>query len=311
MTTTFPAAIADRAAPALRAAGLGLALYLGALGLLRLPCPGGGCDAVQHGRWGALLGVPVGFFGAALWLATLALRGRAAAWSHHALALGSVGFVALQALVIGRFCPWCLAHAALCWAAWPARASAGPRVIPLTAGLALAVALAGSAVVSRQPPAAVRVADAPLADAGFDWLRAPGGAPADAVVLSLTCPLCLDLLADIPAPKPGGPRILFLTTEENRALTERFVAAVLAHPAGPADSFPALAMVLVARRDLVLARPAEAAEWFAESQPESASMLPAAETALAAQQKALAAAGIKVTPVCVTPSGAATTPSRW
>jgi uncharacterized membrane protein len=103
-----------------------------------LVCPlGGGCETVQASRWSTLPpggGIPVallGVVGYAL-LAGLALAGLhrerigALPIAPALLAVSSGGlllsayFVALQALVIGIFCSWCLASAALetlCWGA--------------------------------------------------------------------------------------------------------------------------------------------------------------------------------------------------
>lgn len=282
--------------------------------MLRLPCPGGGCDAVLHSRWGVLLGVPVGLFGAALWLATFASGLRIRTLAHHALALGSIGFVAIQAFVIGRFCPWCLAHAMICWLAWPGRAAITRRPGTWAAvGFALAGLFLTFSFSTRRPVAVAEVSVAhELASTGFDWLRASDtSAASETVVVSLTCPLCLDLLENTPAPADDGPALVFLTSAENRELTELFVAAVRTHPAGAQDSFPALAALVLSQRDLVLARPADAARWFASQQPDAATGLADAAAKLAAQQAALTRAGVALTPVRVSATGVAETFSHW
>ena len=76
-------------------------------------CGGGGCDAALGSRWGQVLGVPVSaagaltyliLFGALLW----DRRGIAAAC--YAAVLGAMlWFVFVQAVLLGHFCPWCMA----------------------------------------------------------------------------------------------------------------------------------------------------------------------------------------------------------
>src|SRR5262245_33739374 len=101
-----------------------------------LVCPlGGGCATVQASRWSTLPpggGLPVALLGVGGYalLAGLALAGLhrerlgAVPLAPALLAVASSGvlmsayFVALQAVVIGAFCTWCLASAALellCW----------------------------------------------------------------------------------------------------------------------------------------------------------------------------------------------------
>jgi uncharacterized membrane protein len=103
-----------------------------------LVCPlGGGCEAVQASRWSTLPpggGIPVALLGVGGYalLVGLALAGLhrerlgAIPLAPALLATASIGvlmsayFVALQAFVIGAYCTWCLASAALealCWCA--------------------------------------------------------------------------------------------------------------------------------------------------------------------------------------------------
>ena len=86
--------------------------------------PGSSCDAVLKSRWGYFLGIPVSLFAVlvdgALLLTTFSCSARAnpvqqrKTWElmipGALLVMGAVlWFVAIQALVLRRFCPWCMA----------------------------------------------------------------------------------------------------------------------------------------------------------------------------------------------------------
>lgn len=80
-------------------------------------CGEGDCEAVLNSRWSRVFHVPVSVFGA---LAYACLIASMTSVFHraNALALGSIGgaaawFVFVQAMLLGRFCPWCLAAHAL------------------------------------------------------------------------------------------------------------------------------------------------------------------------------------------------------
>lgn len=81
-------------------------------------CDGGDCGAVLGSKWAKVFGVPVGVLGAAAYgvLAILGWRPlqpgqlgarRLAALLVVLIPAAAVWFVALQAFVIGAFCPWC------------------------------------------------------------------------------------------------------------------------------------------------------------------------------------------------------------
>ncbi len=117
------------------AAGLALAgffvslyLLLWKLGLVgSLACGTGGCEYVQSSSYAVLLGIPVAFYGAAGYLAMLAvslvgLQPRWAARREPTLALLAlsglgVAFTAyltyLEAAVIHSWCRWCLVSAGI------------------------------------------------------------------------------------------------------------------------------------------------------------------------------------------------------
>lgn len=308
-----PSPANDSSLPAtlLRSAGLGVALYLGFLAVLKLPCFGGGCDAVLHSRWAAWLGVPLGFYGAAVWL--VALLGPVS-WrrgAHHALAVGSLGLIALQAWVIGRFCPWCLAHAALAFAAWPDRQAPSARWA-WAGGLVVAGVLLGGQLWSR-PALPVVAAPSQLSAAGVAWLSSAPTDDGSVLVLSLTCPRCLDLLQEMRAAPQSGrpaPRLVFLTNADNRALTQAFLGAVFTGGRDLRDRFFVLEAALLEQRELAVSRPAEAAQWFAFTFPASTEASRSAEQWLTRQQAALTAAGIRVSPLLVQADGSTRTVTR-
>lgn len=198
--------------------------------------PGSSCDAVLGSAWSTVAGVPVsalavGLYGLMLgaWLnirARAPIRSRRVAWgaliAGSVLLLGAAAwFVALQLVVIGAVCPWCMAAHA-CGAAVAglvlAAAPIGPtRLIddepadPMMIGPARAgglaalgllplLALIGAQAASRPPGASVatfggvtgRPVDLPML----------GDRDAPHVLLYLfdyTCPLCRALHAELPS----------------------------------------------------------------------------------------------------------------
>ncbi|GAB4006134.1 vitamin K epoxide reductase family protein [Nocardioides ultimimeridianus] len=132
----MPDAAGRRAAAAVLAlAGAGVAGYLaavqmGAIGHAWDPLFGDGTDTVINSSVANLLPFPDALLGvlgylveAALILVTATDRGRSPRWpalllevEAVAFALTGVGLVAVQAFVVGAWCSWCLASAALSWA---------------------------------------------------------------------------------------------------------------------------------------------------------------------------------------------------
>ncbi len=97
-------------------AGFSLNLYLLFLRLSGAGiagCGGGPCGEVLASRWSVIFGVPVTLIGALVYLGllvSLTRRGGRLATPLLGAVLGSVGwFVFAQAVLIGKFCPWCLA----------------------------------------------------------------------------------------------------------------------------------------------------------------------------------------------------------
>lgn len=120
---------------------------------------GDGCQSVLGTRWAAWFGIPVGFLGAASYLAVLVLGWRGIRSNRHAVGAAAASgvvvgaalwFVAVQALVIGEFCPWCCGAHALAVlgvaALWfgGCRALAGSWWALAAGGAIAALALAGN-----------------------------------------------------------------------------------------------------------------------------------------------------------------------
>lgn len=98
-------------------------------------CAAGGCATVRASAWAKPLGIPLPALGLAFFTAAAAAvaLGDRARWARRGLGLagaaGALGFIALQAFVIGAWCHLCLvadvaglAYAALAWAggtSWP------------------------------------------------------------------------------------------------------------------------------------------------------------------------------------------------
>jgi uncharacterized membrane protein len=102
------------AALALAALGINIFLLTRTLGDAAIAgCGGGPCDEVLASRWSNLLGIPLAAFGAVVYLLLLLSLIPRAEILRLPLLGGIVGaavwFIAVQALVLGKFCPWCMA----------------------------------------------------------------------------------------------------------------------------------------------------------------------------------------------------------
>lgn len=103
-------------------AGFGISLWLLALRFLDpdslvAGCGGGLCDEVLGSRWAVAMGLPVAAWGVLMWAGPVA----ATVTRHRCVVLPMVStifgaglwFTFVQAVFLGAFCPWCMAHHAV------------------------------------------------------------------------------------------------------------------------------------------------------------------------------------------------------
>lgn len=294
--------------------GLALSLYLALLKFFALPClAGGGCHAVIHSGYGSVLGVPVGIYGALLWIGAISVSdGTKRAALLCLLALGSAVFMGIQFFVLRSFCLFCTSHAVVSWLALALNLYP-PHRLALLAGAVLAF---GGFQFTRLHAANTVAATLPPAKEGAPLATAPAGQPwlgpltptSPAVVLSLNCAACLDLLGEISRDNfkdtRTGPAIFFKVNDENRELTTTFVAAVLAQSGAKRDAFLATTALLLTVKDLALSAPAAADAQLNALFPAAAAQKDAARKLLEAQTETLHAAHLgDTTPLLVPLSG--------
>jgi uncharacterized membrane protein len=99
--------------------GLAIAVYLTYVHYAHVApiCSTGGCETVQHSKYAELGSVPVALLGLVTYvvlLATVAVRGLAAAFASVLVALGALAFSGYllwaQLGPIGAICQWCLGN---------------------------------------------------------------------------------------------------------------------------------------------------------------------------------------------------------
>jgi uncharacterized membrane protein len=296
-------------------AGLGLSTYLGALKFLALPCLGAsGCHAVLHSRFGEIFHVPVGVYGALLWLAIIYVPDRTKRGVLLLLLGGAaVVFMLIQFVILRGFCLYCTLHALIAWSALYLHGETPKR---WTAPVGLALALGGTWLTRQHTETAVAVSTAHLSTsaisglhekaAGLYWLG-PFTERSPALVLSLNCPACLDLLDELTQRSyptgSAGPALYFKTTEANRALTEIFIAAVLSQDGTPRDAFLAVTTLLLTHKDAVLTSPEIAAQQLAALFPAAAARRTSAGRILDDHAAALQAAALGETTPLLLPRG--------
>jgi uncharacterized membrane protein len=295
--------------------GLAIAVYLALLKLFALPCIGpGSCQAILYSRYGSVFQIPVGVFGAALWLAIVLVPTKEKRdLLLVIMAVGTAVFMIIQFLVLRGFCLYCTLHAVAAWGALSLHHQR-PRVWMAVLALALA---GGGFSLSRQQVvthAQTEAARAPilsvLADdpAALSWLG-PVWPRSPALVLSLDCAACLDLLDQLTREsfvgRTAGPAVFLKTNPANRDLTVEVMAAVLSqHGLPQREAFLAVLTVLLAEKEATLAGPEAAAARLAAIFPASAGEKLTAEKIVAAQSKTLGAAGLgDTTPLLISRDG--------
>ncbi len=303
--------------------GLALSFHLGLLKQFSLPCIGaGGCHSIIHSGYGSIFGFPVGYYGALFWTFAIVIPDRTKRGALLALlAAGAAVFMCIQFFVLGGFCAYCTAHAVVAWIAVFLHAEA-PKRWALPLGLLLACGGFQFARYRANTQSVTLLAhgamDLPEAPSGAAWL-APLTPHSPALVLSLNCAACVDVLDEIARHNyksvRTGPAIFFKVTDENRELTTAFVAAVLAQSAAgkPAqkndivandpskrDAFLAITALYLSIRDLALSSPKAAADQLAHMVPAAASQHDVAVKLLEAQTQALTAVNLgQTTPLLV------------
>lgn len=296
-------------------AGLALSVYLALLKFFSLPCIGpGGCHAVIHSSYGTVAGLPVGVFGALLWGAAILVPDDT---KRRALLLllagGSACFMGIQFFLLHSFCLYCTLHAVAALLA----VTVGWRA-PHRAALVLGLVLAGAgfaatrAFATKQVQASVDALPTTVNTLASDASAMPWLGPvlpdSPAVVLSLNCPACLELLEQLTRTSlkdvAGGPALFFKTTDDNRDLTTAFVASILASPASKREAFIASVSILLTMQDHALSSPQTAAAQFSGMTPMGASQRDHAARLLEEQRQALVAAKLSdTTPLLVPRDG--------
>lgn len=113
--------------PMLAALGFGIMLYLSSIPETAICYDNGTCQIIQQSEYGKILGIPVGLWGAAGYLAILLTWGLSLMGSYRLLKiipwallaltllgeLFSLYFTFLEPFIIGATCPWCLTSAIL------------------------------------------------------------------------------------------------------------------------------------------------------------------------------------------------------
>ena len=297
------------------AVGLALSLYLAALKLFALPCFGsGGCHGVIHSTYGTVVGLPVGLFGALLWGAAIIIRDETKRSALLLLlAAGAAIFMGIQFFVLRSFCLYCTLHAVAAWAAFalakrtPHRAAVVLGMLLAGGGFLATRAAAGKQVETLAATPSDTVSTLARDASALPWLGALTP-ESPALVLSLNCPACLELLDQLTRTSfkdvTGGPALFFKTTEENRELTVAFVASILANPHSKREAFLGSVSLLLAVRDHALSSPGTAAVQFASMTPGGAAQREHAARLLEGQAQALRASGVSdATPLLVPASG--------
>jgi uncharacterized membrane protein len=312
----MPPAARATLAQLLIVAGLALSTYLAALKYLGLPCLGSsGCQTVMNSPYGEFLRIPVGAFGALLWLAIIYIPDRSKRGVLLLLMAATTAvYMMIQFFILRGFCLYCTLHAVVAWGVlWlhgetPRRWTAPLGLVLATGALLLTrqqVETRVAATTAHLPPSAS--ANLHASGAGLYWLG-PFTEKSPALVLSLDCPACLDLLEALTqrtyAGTAAGPSLYFKTNNANRTLTETFVAAVLSQDGTPRDAFLAVATLLLTHKDTALNAPASAAQQLAALFPAAAPRRVAAVRILDDQATALQAAALgETTPLLLPREG--------
>jgi len=221
--------------------------------------------------------------------------------------------MAIQFVILRGFCLYCTLHALSAFAALWLHAFA-PRKWAFP--LALVLAAAGFWLTRQQVVRSVEVSVAKADPAthldttqALPWLGAISP-QSPALVISLNCPACLDLLEGLSresyAKREKGPALFFKTTDENQALTVAFVSAVLSQTGSRRDAFLSVATLLLSQKEIALSSPTAAATQLSALFPDAGRYREKAEETLRVQKKALQQAHVpEATPLFIDAAGKA------
>ena len=209
-----------------------VALYLTLLSITQLPClGGGGCANVLKSSYSKVLGIPVGLLAFVFWTFVPCLPQKLYKAALAVFVVGCFGFVAVM-VKLHTFCPYCTLHHVL---AISLLFLPKPQALTKSVSLAILVALSlasiqGHGEVKQVPTAPLPVKQLvyPTENLPTVSLFGPTTDKSPILVLSLTCPLCLEKINTLlTANVPNPPKVLFLITPENRELTTRVISAAI------------------------------------------------------------------------------------
>ncbi|MBL9121980.1 MAG: thioredoxin domain-containing protein [Phycisphaerae bacterium] len=138
--------------------GLGVSGYLAAVALVAKGLPigcgaGDGCAAVLTSRWAGTWGVSVALPAVLLWgmglVASLIASRRMISFVACSVALAALWFTAVQAVLLGSFCPWCMADhlIGLTFAGLAFAFGCRDRLAVLAGSIGFAILVAGQLIV--------------------------------------------------------------------------------------------------------------------------------------------------------------------
>ncbi len=225
--------------------GIGISLYTVILKLGGLSCFSINCGEVINSSYGSIVGIPVGLFAAVLWSLLFILSPK-----HHwipksFLIVASMMFISIQAFVLHRFCPVCMAHCTLCFILLFFKLNISiKRYMPLSL---VGVLLTFLVVVGQEQYLHWKIKNSipnltsKVIRNGkqFPWL-AEYISPESYLVVSMSCSHCKNIFKSIilqPSEKFEAPPLMILHRKNEPGVIE-FVAAVLSRQdLSPANSF--------------------------------------------------------------------------
>jgi uncharacterized membrane protein len=213
-------------------------------------CGGGPCAQVLASRWSVAFGLPVTAFGALVYLGLMAgpvFRGARPAVPLLGAVLGSaVWFLFVQAVLIGEFCPWCLAaHGVGLAVVWAGSARPPGDLLRWGAAAFLVIGLAQVygplPATHRMEEGTASAAGRPVREGGGDSIGAaalPRLGPADArhvmvEYFDYQCPSCRVMsgyLAALVDKHPADICVLLMPVPLDPVCNDSFLPGDVGHP---------------------------------------------------------------------------------